>query len=253
VRRIRQHLSYANVMSTIAVVLALGGATAFAASTLSRNSVGTKQLRKDAVTGAKVKDGSLSGSDIDTASLGEVPAARRAKAADQAEKADKAERAASAERADRATVAERANTAERSKEADHAANVDRANSAATADFATAAAGLAPPEDLHRIGAPGEPAFSTGWRDLFNGQPPSFYMDREGRVFLQGELEQTTAGTNAMFFLPISYAPAASQFFLSYNGSLTPGVVLVESSGAVRFNGTNARAVFLNGISWRAGK
>jgi hypothetical protein len=40
-------------MSTIAVVLALGGATAFAASQLAKNSVGAKQLKKNAVTGVK--------------------------------------------------------------------------------------------------------------------------------------------------------------------------------------------------------
>ena len=36
-----------------ALFLALGGATAYAASTLGKNSVGGKQLKKNAVTGAK--------------------------------------------------------------------------------------------------------------------------------------------------------------------------------------------------------
>jgi hypothetical protein len=51
-------LSYANVMSTLAVAIALGG-TSYAAVTLPRGSVDTKQLRAGAVTDAKVKRGSL--------------------------------------------------------------------------------------------------------------------------------------------------------------------------------------------------
>ena len=71
---IRTKLTYANVMSTIAVFLVLGGGAAFAANQLAKNSVGSKQLKKNAVTtakvknsainGAKVADGSLTGADI---------------------------------------------------------------------------------------------------------------------------------------------------------------------------------------------
>ena len=42
-------------MSSIAVFLLIGGATAFAASQLGKNTVGTKQLKKNAVTAAKIK------------------------------------------------------------------------------------------------------------------------------------------------------------------------------------------------------
>ena len=54
-KQIRKRLTYANVMSSIAVFLVLGGATAFAAVHLGKNSVGTKQLKKNAVTAAKIK------------------------------------------------------------------------------------------------------------------------------------------------------------------------------------------------------
>lgn len=50
--RIRRKLTYANVMATIAVFIALGGAS-YAAIKLPKNSVGTKQLKKGAVTPAK--------------------------------------------------------------------------------------------------------------------------------------------------------------------------------------------------------
>jgi hypothetical protein len=53
--RIRPRLTYANVMSSIAIFLVLGGATAFAAHKLAKGSVGTKQLKANAVTTAKLK------------------------------------------------------------------------------------------------------------------------------------------------------------------------------------------------------
>jgi hypothetical protein len=50
---VRRHLTYANVAATLALFLALGGA-AYAATQLPKNSVGTKQLKKGAVTAAKI-------------------------------------------------------------------------------------------------------------------------------------------------------------------------------------------------------
>jgi hypothetical protein len=88
VKKIRKRITYANVMSSIAVFLVIGGASAFAATHLGKNSVGTKQLKnnavttakikKNAVTGAKVKDGSLTGADINLGALGTVPSAANA-------------------------------------------------------------------------------------------------------------------------------------------------------------------------------
>ena len=75
-KRLLNKLTYANVMATIAVFIALGGG-AYAATQLKKNSVGTKQLKKNAVTGAKVKDQSLTGKDIKLSRLGTVPAAAR--------------------------------------------------------------------------------------------------------------------------------------------------------------------------------
>src|SRR5690349_4576611 len=51
--------SPATVISIVALIVALGG-TSYAVSQLPKNSVGTKQLQRNAVTGAKVKNGSLS-------------------------------------------------------------------------------------------------------------------------------------------------------------------------------------------------
>jgi hypothetical protein len=51
---LRRRLTYANVMSSIAVFLVLAGGTAFAASQLGKESVGSKQLKKEAVSLAKI-------------------------------------------------------------------------------------------------------------------------------------------------------------------------------------------------------
>lgn len=102
-KQIRKRLTYANVMSSLAVFLVLGGATAFAASKIGANqlkansvktgkivkeAVTTAKLKKNAVTnakiadnsvtGAKVQDGSLTGSDINLGTLGTVPSANNA-------------------------------------------------------------------------------------------------------------------------------------------------------------------------------
>lgn len=92
-QQIRRRLTYANVMSSLAVFLVLGGATAFAASQLGKNSVGTKQLKANAVTtaklkanavttaklkanavtSAKIKDGAVTGAKVNAGTLGTVP------------------------------------------------------------------------------------------------------------------------------------------------------------------------------------
>jgi hypothetical protein len=56
--RLLSHLTYANVVSTICMFVVLSG-TAYAATTLPFNSVGPAQLKANAVSSAKVQDGSL--------------------------------------------------------------------------------------------------------------------------------------------------------------------------------------------------
>jgi hypothetical protein len=55
--RFRAKLSYSNVIATIALFIALGGAAV--AAGLPKNSVGTKQLKRGAVTAAKIKKGAV--------------------------------------------------------------------------------------------------------------------------------------------------------------------------------------------------
>jgi hypothetical protein len=87
IERLRPRLSYANVTATIALFAALGG-TGYAAATLPRNSVGSKQLRSHAVTNSKlaahsitasrIKADTLTGAQIAEGTLAKVPAAANA-------------------------------------------------------------------------------------------------------------------------------------------------------------------------------
>jgi hypothetical protein len=56
-------ISPAMVIALVALLVALGGG-AYAAFKLPKNSVGTKQIQKNAVTGSKIKDGSLKPADL---------------------------------------------------------------------------------------------------------------------------------------------------------------------------------------------
>lgn len=109
----RKYLTFANVISFLALFVALS-AGSYAALKLPKNSVGSKQIKAKAVTGAKlgngavtgaklaagavdgtkvaadaidgskVKDGTLSGSDINVGTLGKVPSAAAADSAGSA-------------------------------------------------------------------------------------------------------------------------------------------------------------------------
>jgi Collagen triple helix repeat (20 copies) len=60
-KRLRAHLTYANVISSLCLVLILGGGTAYAAShLLPKNSVGAKQIKLGAITPAKLAKSTVS-------------------------------------------------------------------------------------------------------------------------------------------------------------------------------------------------
>ena len=61
--RLKAQLSYANVMATIAVFIALGG-TSYAATQLARNSVGSAQIRSKAVGSSELRSRAVASSKI---------------------------------------------------------------------------------------------------------------------------------------------------------------------------------------------
>jgi hypothetical protein len=99
VKQIRKRITYANVMSSIAVFLVLGGASAYAAKKigsneikgnsittgkLKKNAVTASKIKKNSITTAKIKNGAVTGPKINLTTLGTVPNATHATTADTA-------------------------------------------------------------------------------------------------------------------------------------------------------------------------
>jgi hypothetical protein len=92
-----RRLTYANVASTLALVLVLGGGGTAVAAGLAKNSVGSKQIKPAAVKSAdlapgavdsvKIRDDGVTGTDVAESTLGKVPAATTADSATTAERA----------------------------------------------------------------------------------------------------------------------------------------------------------------------
>jgi hypothetical protein len=231
-RRLRQQLSYANVMATIAVFVALGGSS-YAVAT---GSIGSRQLKNNAVASADLKNndirskdvrnGSLTGSDVRESTLQTVPSADTA---------------------------------------------GRANSADIANRADLATNIVAPEGFHEVGTPGEPAFRAGCAK--NGEFPQlqsvgFYRDREGVVHLKGSYTCANAGVPA-FALPPGYRPPAGVIHAQAVGclqdppsedcgdSLTTQINVAGTGFGPRGEGDGvvaaaAKTVILSGVSFRAG-
>jgi hypothetical protein len=161
-------LTYANVMSTIAVFVALGGG-AYAAVALPKNSVGTRQLKADAVTSAKVRNHTLRAHDF---AAGQLPAGAPGAAGGQGPQGAQGPVGAQG----------------------------------PAGPSTAPA---PSEAWHEVGTPGEPAFLNGWGnpDDASAETVAFYKDREGTVHLKGVASGGDHDT-LIFQLPVGYRPAA---------------------------------------------
>jgi hypothetical protein len=235
---LRRRLTYANVMSSIAVFLVVAGGSAFAANQLGKNTVGTKQLKNNAVTGAKIKNGAVTGAKLSLSTLGTVPSATNATHATSADTATKATTATHATSADTATNATNATNASHATSADSATN---------ATNATNAANLAKPEAFHVVGQPGEPAFESGFVN-FGGEyeTAGFYLDRQCTVHLRGTISGP-GGT--AFTLPVGFRPAENTFSAIIASNeignaqiFTTGQVDLEAAGTANFG--------LTGLSFR---
>lgn len=222
-RRIRRKLTYANVMATVGVFLALGGG-AVAATHLGRNSVGSAQLKAAAVTGAKVKDHSLTGADVVASTLAQVP---------------------SAGHADSATAADHATTAGR---ADSAATADQAKHADTASTAVTAASLTPHEQLRLVGDTGEPQYGPGTKAV---DYAGFYIDQEGIVHLEGDATTTGEFPGLLAILPSGYRPIEAQTFWGVAAKSATRVYLSRAGAIEIYGATPGETVSLSGITWEA--
>ena len=241
----RRRFTYSNVMATVAIFLAMGGAGAVAATHLGRNTVGSTQLKAAAVTGAKVKDGSLTGADVNGSTLGKVPTASRADSASSADHAAGAHRADSAGHADAAT---RADTAGHADTAAQASTAVTGESAATAKLAETAAALTEPEAPHIFNRPGENKSAAIFTVITN---VGFYRDHEGVVHLQGRAEPNAGGSGFFAELPVGYRPSQDEVFFGV-GPKPTALVTVEAGGSINIiNADKGETVSLDGITWRA--
>ncbi len=73
-KSVRKRLTYANIMSSVAVFLVLGGATAFAATKIGSNEIKAKaittgKINKEAVTAGKIKNGAVTGGKLADSSV----------------------------------------------------------------------------------------------------------------------------------------------------------------------------------------
>lgn len=184
-----------------------------------------------------------------------VAEANRAKSADTAGTAGRAE---SAKSADEAKTAAHAGTA---GSAGHANTAGSSGHAGTADFASTAGDAArlggvdsgdyvrgPLEDVHRVGASGEPPLTNGCNNIGGFEPAGFYKDPFGIVHLVGDLFDCESEHGVVFVLPPGFRPPAAVRFVSLEEDTTTATIRVDPNGDVR-TFSNPKPS-LNGIYFR---
>lgn len=239
-KSVRKRLTYANVMSSIAVFLVLGGATALAAGQLGKNTVGSQQLKKNAVTTAKIKKEAVVGAKIKKGAISGIKVTNDSLTGTQINESTLA------------TVPS-------------AISAKTAESAKTADSASIANSLTPPEAVHIVGAPGQPPFESGSSNLAEGglhfAPVGFWKDHDGVVHLQGIANVGKTGSSTItpiFTLPPGFRPetgALAIFEMISEASVIIGgtsafVEGVDLSGKVV--GGAEKPAAMDGITFRPG-
>jgi hypothetical protein len=230
----RPKLTFANVISCLALFIALGGLAV--AAGLPKNSVGTKQLKKNAVTTVKIKNGAVSAAKVQNGAIG------AAKIQDHAITG--------------AQIADGSLTGTQVK-ASTLATVPSAERANRADS------LPPPEAWHLVGAPGEPQFQNGWEDFEPAsllEPVAFFKDHEGIVHLKGRATRLTSGSRLIFALPPGFRPAQDKVSIQVAScECSGGVGELDINGTKPLEPTNSGAIYgpttntvgLDGITFRA--
>ncbi len=231
----RPKLTFANVISCLALFIALGGLAV--AAGLPKNSVGTKQLKKNAVTAVKIKAGAVGATKIQNGAVGVT------KIQDHA--------ITGAQIADGSLTGAQVNASTLGI----VPNAERANRADS---------LPPPEAWHLVGAPGEPQFQNGWEDFEPEsllEPVAFFKDHEGIVHLKGRATRSTSGSNLIFALPPGFRPAQNKISIQavscecssgFVGELDiSGTKPAEPTNSGAIYGPTATTVGLDGVTFRA--
>jgi hypothetical protein len=264
-RKLRRRLSYANVMSTLAVFLALaGGGTAVALS--GSNTVFSDDIANDNFTSQTEGQGGLVASDLRAGSVG------------SSEVADGSLRAQDYGIGSVSGARIQDNNVTGLDIAEGAVfGGDIANNSLTGDDINEASLSLAAESWHEVGSPGEPAFNNPGGDLCDWKnfdtshnSAAFLRDRFGFVHLKGLVDAENRGDcnlvdkvdTWIFRLPAGYRPARREVHVTLtNGALgrisidgpalTPGL----GAGAVSIDPPTTFAnaeqwISLDGISFR---
>jgi hypothetical protein len=225
VRALRGKLTYANVTSTLAVLLALGMGSAYAAGELAPKSVGERQLRPGAVTADKIRKNAVTAPKI------MAEAVKQGKLADGAVVAEKlGGGAVTGEKiANGAVSSDKIPNDSIGSEKVNEASLSQVPSANAADFATTA-GTSNPETFAKVSSegtvfPGD-SKAIGTADVKHGTLPGIYCIAVPFAVKGGQVTPEYGGSNDVSaFLKISAnsCPAPQAEVRIYNaGSLQKG-------------------------------
>ncbi len=241
----RPKVTFANVISCLALFIALGGLAV--AAGLPKNSVGTKQLKKNAVTALKIKNGAIGASKIQESAVGAT------KIQDGSISAAKIQGRAITG----AQIADGSLTGTQ-------VNASTLGTVPSAERAKLADSLPPAEAWHLVGAPGEPQFQNGWQDFEPEsllEPVAFFKDHEGIVHLKGRATRATSASGLIFALPPGFRPATNKVLIQVvSCECSSGLVgeldingtkPSEPSNSGALSGPNATTVGFDGVTFRA--
>lgn len=225
--RLPDKLTYSNVVSTLCLVLLLGGGVAYAASKLPPNSVGTEQLKANAVTGAKIRNAAVSGAKVKDGSLSAADLAPGALPPGPA-----------------GPVGERGPAGERGP-----VGAEGPPGAGLEPATYIDAGL--PDGLGGCGS------HKGFVNWDLGSPVErvgYYRGPDGTVHLKGTGVQCSPYDGVVLQLPAGYRPAGASYFLGVSPESTERVQIeVSPDGAVvAFVANVVLPVSIDGINFRCG-
>ena len=211
VSRLRGKLTYANVVATIALFIALGGG-AYAAFKLPKNSVGAKQIKKNAVTGAKIKNGAVTATKLGPNSVGT------------------------------ASISDGAITSSKIAEGQVTAR------ALAAPEAFRSAGLTPNPSFNCANAPNQWASS---RPDVNGEV-GYYRGLDGTVHLSGDAARCGSPYfgDVIFALPPGYAPASFQDQVVVNNGGFDELTIDQQGQVIDTPSSSGDIVSLDGVNFR---